>query len=137
MQVLYLDGCPCCGCCGSVTITGLTFSSTDPGPYLNCNGTAHFVWYWSNGQGVYEEYVSVWSRISDFPRTLPKGQDLPQTITAHTDADIHAPIDCGTVTLPANTELTFVLRNGQYVLDPPIIVCAEESSSSSSSSGSE
>lgn len=103
-----IDGCGCCGCCGNLRVLGISYTSSDPGPNLYLRDDGYWVWFWSTGSGVYEEYVSVSSRSTGLPETIPKQGPIPDYIDVVTTAKLTAPIDCGTVVLPAGSTLRFI-----------------------------
>ena len=111
-----IDGCGCCNCCGTLTIEPFTYYDNDPeSDYLDVDSISN--WYWLDEEGIprgVEMYVNNLSRLSGIPLTIPKTDQLPQTIVATVLNDVTYRIDCGLVTLTANTNIYFDLVNGVY-----------------------
>lgn len=126
MQVLYLDGCPCCPCCGSLVIEGFGYAHTDPGPTIyplpNCVSTAR--WYNEDGTFAATSTLSTIGSLNGLPGSIDTNNP-PATITATTKTNISTVLSCGVVVLPAGTELVFRSTGGGNYVSDAVVVCNE------------
>lgn len=125
MQVLYLDGCPCCPCCGSLIIEGFGYEATDPSPYIYPlpNSTSTARWYNEDGTLASTSSLSS-SGLSGLPSRIDTS-DPPATITVTTTVNISTVLACGVVKLPAGTQLLFRSTGGGRYQSDAVVVCNE------------
>ena len=116
MQVLYLDGCPCCGCCGSVEVQAHYAEGAQWSDPWTITGLV-FTWYEDSGQAAGNTNIpagSIAATIPNLPLSFPNNQ-VPRTgdtLSLILGVDLTYQLSCGTVTLPEDTPLEFSFTRG-------------------------
>ena len=127
MAVYYVSGCPCCDCSGSVEVVAYYDEGANwDDPWELTSVTLR----WYDDTGTLRGSTAI--QASDIPN-LPTQYAYNQvpstgdTLTLTLDTAYSFNLPCGTVTLPANTQLQFTFTRGWgggygWYMTAPIVV---------------